>query len=72
MLCSVHEVVCQTDSVAMSCVQSNDIKEQSWINATLLWGADTMGISDDSIYNLNMTNGPPSRNSFQARYSCLT
>jgi len=40
-------------------VQLNDVVQESWINATLLWASESMGISDTTIYALNMTDGLP-------------
>ena len=48
-------------------LQQNIVEERSWINATLLWAAGTMGISQASVNDLNMTNGvsQSARSSFQ-------
>ena len=51
-------------------VQRDDIVERSWVNATLLWAANTMGIPTDNINELNMAAGLPAgvRNYFQVPF----
>jgi hypothetical protein len=40
-------------------VQTNEVTQESWINATLLWASESMGISDNDVFALNMTGGLP-------------
>ena len=40
-------------------LQTVEVMETSWINATLMWANKAQSIGDDNIFELNMTNGLP-------------